>query len=151
MIHELNVFVWYIYLIINIQKLPLYIREPLSVKVCNENEIIFFGDRRGHNGSCIIVYDINSDEYTILNDKQNYKSIGVETYRHCVFEHNNNNNNNTLEYISFDRNHIALYNHNETKMYKLSLNYINRNDSSAPSFPIFDPLCVSIKKSNCMC
>ena len=135
----------------SVQNLPLAIR-PLSVKG-DKNEILFFGDRsefavRSEHGACILLYNIISDEYISLNDKQNYKSIGVNTNRHCIFKKDNSNNINSSEYISFDANHIALYNRQQEKMYKLKLNYINTEE-----FPISNALCASFcinNNNNCM-
>ena len=144
--------------------------KPLSVAVEKTNEIIFFGDRNPHHGhnECTIVYNANLDECNILNDKQNYKSIGVKTKYHCVFKHNNNNNSNNglIEYISFDENHIAIYNHNQQKMYKLKLINYNTNHledtmnelgmfipryADKYKFPMEGALCTSFSLNNTNC
>ena len=130
---------------------------PVSVQVPQGNEIIFFADRVGVAGVCgdsVVIYNVNLDEYTILNDKQNYKSINLPIYGHCVFQHYKRNGNST-EYISFDENHIALYNHDQHQMYRLKLNYINKkmtNGENAPKFPTLNCLCVSLSNTstNCM-
>ena len=135
-----------------IQELPIEIGVPLSVTAYSTHEIIFFGVRDIYI-DYIIVYNTILDEYKILNDKQNYKAIGVKIQGHCIFKHNTNNNYNninSLEYISFDTKHITLYSHIESKMYKLKLNYLNKdnNDHTGLQFSSYKPLCVSFLSSN---
>ena len=115
------------------------------------NEIIFFGDGNSRSQS-LIVYNVISKEYTILSDDQNYKSIDVTPYKHCVFKRNDisfesggierkqKEKDMRDKYISLDDKHFSIY------------KYDGKNSHSMKKFTIINKMNTDIEiLSNAMC
>ena len=107
-----------------------------------------------------MIYNVFSDKYIFLDDKDNYKSIDITASNHCVFKNNCssnilNNNYNDREYISLSSNHASLFNNLLNKMYKLQLKVISHEEekeSEISPYRIFttDFVCHNLGNRNCM-
>ena len=120
-----------------VQKLPLELISPVSIVATNGEDIIFMGDRSyfGDNNDKLIIYDTTANDYQILSDKENYKALNVQTYNHCIFQ----NISNTNEYISFDKNHIVIYDHTRKQMFDATLTNMTNIE-----FPVGGATCVQL-------
>ena len=141
-----------------IKDLPIEILEPLSITMSSGNEIVFFGDRRrrSKNQQSMIVYNIKNDisqEYTVLSDDQNYKSVGVAPYGYCVFKRNKISSNSCEkekqtgeEYISMDRRHFSIYKNDGKNSHTMkNCTIVNKMND------IFNAMCFSLFNRNDMC
>lgn len=132
--------------------MPVKIHKPLSITVNSGNEIVllgggvtlFAGDRQH-----VIVYNVVLDEYKVLNDDKNYKSICVDPCNHCVFKRNDvlPNENTEEEYISCDKYHFAVYKHSDGTSHSMkNLKLKNNQNVGIPN----NALCTSLLHRNGM-
>ena len=104
-----------------------------------------------HRGA-IVVYNIISDEYKILSDKQNFESIGVVPEENSVFKNNITTNKNAKkfeeEYIVCDYKHFIVYKHSPNSHSMKRLRMKNRNDIKVMG--TWDAMRVSLMHRNGM-
>ena len=109
----------------------------------NNPVIVFMGDKVFENRS-IIMYDIKSDEYQILPPSQNYVSIDVKPFDHCIFLHKSKDDNN--EYIiSFDQKHIAYLN---CSLKRMSLLKLIETDDCRNMFQTDNATCLQLNNDS---
>lgn len=125
----------------------------------NGNEIILLGDATtwnqgflvwAPNRQDVIVYNVMSDEYKILSDDENYKSIDMKPFRHCVFKCNDIQRNKSCHqegYISCDYKHFAIYKHGNNRPHSNSITKITVRNKDNVEIPK-QALCASLLNRN---
>ena len=99
------------------------------------------GDRSyfSDNNDKLVVYNIINDDCQILSDKENYKTLNVETFNHCILQNICNPN----QYISFDKTHVVVYDHSRKQTFDVKL--INKTDIE---FPPGGAVCVQLDEDS---
>ena len=106
-------------------------------------------DYKDNNTQCsVITYKTQTKEYILHSNGENYQSVDIEPKEHCVFGTSDKSLN---QFISFDDNHIALYDHKTRKFKKLQFNFKSHEalENIAPSkFPLSYAQCLPLSQSS---